>query len=174
MLTPLFIMGHNQSKAMKKWFLRIISLSLMALVLTGCGQTTKPAESLDNPQAAFPSGQPAEATAPKAENKLCDWVDASDVIIKVNFADGVAKDTSNEAGFYYSSVKSNMRVARSGCDYRTGFSYDELKNLGAVEVGVRGYTDSRRRQIVGEPISVVLGADGVPNIGSRIEVTITD
>ncbi len=159
---------------MKKWFLRIISLSFMALILTGCGQAAKQAESPDNPQAASPSGQQAETSAPKAGNKLCDWVDASDVIIKVSFAEGVARDTSYEAGFYYSGIKSNMRVARSGCDYRTGFSYDELKNLGAVEVGVRGYTDSRRRQIVGEPMSVVLGADGVPSIGSYIEVTVTD
>lgn len=106
--------------------------------------------------------------------EYCDKINASDIIIKVNFAEGVVKDTSYETGFYYSPIISNMKLARSGCDYKVGFSYEEMKSKGAVEVGVRGYNDSKRRTIIGQPISVVFDAQGVPDIDPYIEVTITD
>lgn len=110
----------------------------------------------------------------KEENKLCDWVDKSDIIIKVNFAEGVEKDTSYETGFYFDSITSSMRLARKGCDYRTGFSFAEHKGAGLAEVGVRGYTDNKRRSILGEPISLSFDENGVPSIGNYIEVTITN
>jgi len=47
-----------------------------------------------------------------------------------------------------------------------------MKGKGQAQVGVRGYTDSVRRQILGEPINVNFDADGKPSIGSNIEVTI--
>jgi hypothetical protein len=109
-----------------------------------------------------------------AKEKLCGWIDQSDIIVKVNFADGVVKDTSYETGFYFSQVNSSMRLARAGCDYRTGFKFSEFKNKGAAEVGVRGYSDSRRRQLLGGAVPVVFDENGVPNIGKNIEVTITD
>lgn len=110
----------------------------------------------------------------KKENKLCDWIDESDVIIKLNFVPGVVKDTSYEAGFYFSPIYFNGRLARKDCDYRTGLNFEELKGKGAVQVGVRGYTDSRRRQLENEPISVVLDAEGKPDVGTYIEVMVTD
>jgi len=115
----------------------------------------------------------AEITVqPSQENKLCSWVDDSDIVIKLNFAEGVVKDTAYEAGFYYSTIGSDMRLARSACDYRTGFSYSEMKNKGAVQVGVRGFSDSTRRQLKDEPINVVFDENGKPSLPSPIEVQV--
>ncbi|KKP69397.1 hypothetical protein A2X44_04570 [candidate division CPR3 bacterium GWF2_35_18] len=110
----------------------------------------------------------------KEANSLCDWVDESDIIIKLTFADGVTKDTSYEAGFAFDSITRTARLARSACDYRTGFSYAELKNKGSVQVAVWGYSDSRRRQLKSEPVTVFLDSQGKPNIGSTIEVEVID
>jgi hypothetical protein len=106
--------------------------------------------------------------------EYCDKINASDIIIKVNFAEAVVKDTSYETGFYYSPIISNMKLARSGCDYKVGFSFAEMKDKGAVEVGVRGYNDNNRRTIIGQPISVVFDKNGEPDIDPYIEVTIID
>jgi len=115
-------------------------------------------------------------TATEASNydKQCGWVDKSDVIITVKFADGVTKDTAYEAGFFTDSITFNAHVARQLCNYRTGFSFTELKGKGAAQMGVRGYTDSVRRQIVGDPVSVTFDASGKPSLGTNIEVTIKD
>ncbi|KKR06463.1 MAG: hypothetical protein UT34_C0001G0504 [candidate division WS6 bacterium GW2011_GWF2_39_15] len=110
----------------------------------------------------------------KPVNKLCDWVDDSDIIIKINFAEGVEKENSYEAGFYFSPIISTMRVARKECDYRTGFSFTELKGKTAADVGVRNYSDNTRRKLIGEPIDVNFDSNGVPNIGTSIEVTIAN
>ena len=107
-------------------------------------------------------------------NPQCAWIEKADVIIKVNFAEGVEKDTSYETGFYLSPIMSNMRLARKDCDYQTGFTFEELKKIGEAEVGVRGYSDNKRRIIEGEPISVTIDTEGKPDIGNYIEVKITN
>ncbi len=171
---------------MKKSLILVIILSL---ALFGCTKKTSQTQVQDSPSTAAPTTQePTDSDGemylgqqPSSANndKLCGWIDESDIVIKVNFAEGVVKDTSYEVGFYFSPILSTMRLARSGCDYRTGFKYSEMKTtgaarVGAAEVGVRGYSDNIRRHIQGEPISLVLDDNGVPSIGSSIEVTITD
>ena len=79
--------------------------------------------------------------------KMCGWVDEADIKIKVNFADGVVKECAYETGFYYDPITSNMHVARKACDYRVGFTYNEVPANALVEVGVRGYSDNKRRTI---------------------------
>lgn len=114
----------------------------------------------------------ATATTESSDyKKLCDWVDKSEIIIKVNFANGVTKDTSYEAGFYFGN-NLNARLARKECNYRTGFSFSEMKGKGAAQMGVRGYTDNVRRALTGDPISVTFDANGKPSIGTYIEVTV--
>lgn len=116
----------------------------------------------------------AVATEASNYSKQCDWVDKSDIIITVKFADGVTKDTSYEAGFYFGANNLDAKLAREVCNYRTGFNYSELKGKGEAQMGVRGYSDNIRRQIVGDPINVSFDADGKPSIGSNIEVTISN
>jgi outer membrane murein-binding lipoprotein Lpp len=160
---------------MLKKSLSIFSVVFAAFFMAGCTKDTAPVQNQNiNTNSVSAQNENINTNTAKVENKLCDWIDESDIIIKINFAEGVVKDTSYEAGFYYSTIGSTMRLARSGCDYRTGFSYEELKNAGAVQVGVRGFTDSNRRQIAGEPIGLILDANGKPDVGSYIEVTITD
>jgi hypothetical protein len=168
---------------MKKLFL-CATLILSAVALSGCTSSTatntvadatntNAANSVSQANTAQPTGN-AVVGNQNATDAMCAWVDESDVIITLKFADGVVKDASYEAGFYLSTINLFARVARQQCGYRTGFSYDELKGKGAVQLGVRGYTDSMRRQLQGDPISVVIGADGHPDIGSDIEVTVLD
>ena len=150
---------------------------LFALLLSGCtsdsATNTTGAGNTTN-QAVATANENTNAGEASDRDKMCSWVDDSDVIITLNFADGVEKDGSYEAGFYLSEINLFARLARKECDYRTGFSYEELKGKGAVQMGVRGYTDSNRRQLANEPISVVIGADGHPDIGSAIEVMVLD
>ncbi len=108
------------------------------------------------------------------EDKLCGWVNESDIIIKLNFADGVIKDTSYETGFMLNSTTRTARLARSGCDYRTGFNFEEMINKGVVQVAVWGYTDSNRRQLANEPINITFDENGRPNVEGIIEVTVLD
>ena len=117
---------------------------------------------------------PDEPVKTNNPNPLCDWVDKSDIIIKVNIAEGVEKDTSYEAGFYYSNNYFNARVAREACEYRTGFMFSELKDKGVVQIGVSGYTDSRRRKLKDEPINVTFNSEGKPSVGNLIQVTVLD
>jgi hypothetical protein len=113
-----------------------------------------------------------------ANDKLCGWVDKSDVIIKVNIPDGIKKDTSYEAGFVYrtgaNSIEQRIaRLARSACDYRTGFARSELTKLTEARVGVWGYTDSVERQIKKQPM-IVNFLDGLPKEGNLISVEIVN
>jgi hypothetical protein len=157
----------------------IFTLALLIVALSGCSKKTveQPAEnaSLQTEETAI---QPEAGEmnlgqqTPGDNSKLCGWVDDSDIIIKLNFADGVEKDTSYETGFYFNSVTSSMRLARKDCDYRTGFKFSEFAGKGAVQVGVRGYSDSVRRQLANEPINVNFNKDGKPDIGNYIEVTV--
>jgi hypothetical protein len=122
-------------------------------------------------------GEPTTSAIPSETSnytKQCDWVDKSDIIITVKIADDVTKDTSYEAGFYFGENYLDAKLAREVCNYRTGFNYSELKGKGEAQIGVRGYADSLRRQIVGDPINVSFDADGKPSIGSNIEVTISN
>jgi len=161
----------QEIKIMKKTTLIIFILILVALLIIGFSLTKKSKTVVNNEPEIIKTITPI-APSPTPENKLCGWVDNSDIIIKLNFADGVIKDSSYETGFYYSSIGSDMRLARSACDYRTGFSYSEMKNKGAVQVGVRGYTDSNRRQLENEPINVIFDENGKPSLTSPIEVTV--
>lgn len=169
---------------MKKNVVSLLGVILVTFVMVGCTKTTDQTNtsSVNTTNTANTTVTNTASTAndvvanttTNTADPMCDWVEASDVIIHVKFADGVVKDGAYEAGFYTNAITSTMRVARSQCDYRTGFSYEELANKGVVELGVRGYTDSVRRAVAGEPISIIIDANGVPDIGSLIEATITN
>ena len=68
------------------------------------------------------SSETKNIEASAQEDKLCGWIDKSDIIIKVNVPEGITKDTSYEAGFYFSPTYFTARLARQACGYRTGFS----------------------------------------------------
>ncbi len=158
----------------------VVVLVISILGLSGCiKKNASPTTSTVNkptttniPTTEIYLGQQTDQVEKK--EKLCGWIDKSDIIIELSFADGVNKDTSYETGFYYSPIMSNMRLARNGCDYRTGFSFEEMKNKGAVEVGARGYTDNKRRKLDGEPHSVTFDENGKPNVPLPIRVKVMD
>lgn len=95
----------------------LVSTVLFALLLSGCtsggttnttnttgaGNTTSQAVAIAN------DNTNAEASD---RDKMCSWVDSSDVIMKLNFAEGVEKDGSYEAGFYVSEINLFARLAR--------------------------------------------------------------
>lgn len=162
---------------------------VIVLVIAGVlikGNSTKPTEIVqEKTNISSPADKPkptanttvylGQQTNPDDEkNKLCGWVDESDIIIKLNFAEGVNKDTSYETGFAFSTINRTARLARSGCDYRTGFKFSELKGKGVVQIAVWGYTDNKRRMLLNEPINVTFDAEGKPNVSLPIEVTVLD
>jgi hypothetical protein len=158
-------------------------LLITSFVFIGCQKNSQPVvdvqknniqNSADTQIAPIDNMNIGQTAEQNSFQEYCDKVNASDIIIKVNFAEGVVKDTSYETGFYYSPIISHMKLARNGCDYKVGFSYEEMKGKGVVEVGVRGYNDNNRRTIAGQPISVVFDKNGVPDIDPYIEVTITN
>ncbi len=110
----------------------------------------------------------------EAYDKLCAWVDKSDIIIELSFADGVVKDTSYEAGFALSSIERTARLAREGCNYRTGFKFSELADKGEVQVAVWGYNDNRKRQLLNEPINLTFDSEGKPSVVLPILITVLD
>lgn len=113
-----------------------------------------------------------EPVKEESPNKVCEWLNNPDIFIKVNIPEGIEKENTYEVGFYFNPAISNMRLARKECDYVTGFTFAELKGKKAADVGVRNYSDSVRRVLVGEPIDVTFDSNGVPSIGTNIEVTI--
>ena len=176
---------------MKKNIFLVLTAFLAIIMSSGCGRpdaarTQAPAgeraageaaaeSAIEAPDESGPYlGQTAADQAGRPGSGLCDWVDKSDIIVKVNFAPGVERDISYETGFFFSPIFSNRRLARSGCDYRTGFSFEEMKGKGPAEVGAIGYSDDRRRTVAGAPVAVVFDEAGVPDIGTTIEITITD
>jgi hypothetical protein len=163
----------------------IVLLSIIlssSLIFSGCGKSKAkhllpPASNLEK-ETKDPTptsvkiylGQNTDTAGQK--DKLCGWIDKSDMVIELSFADGVEKDSSYETGFYLSPIYSTMRLARAGCDYRVGFSFEEMKAKGPVEVGVRGYSDSVRRKLENEPIKVIFDAEGKPNVELPIKVKV--
>lgn len=115
-------------------------------------------------------GQQTDPVAQK--EKLCGSIDKSDIIIELSFAEGITLDSSYETGFYYTPIYSNMKLARRDCDYRVGFSFEEMKGKGAVELGVRGYTDNVRRQVEANPISITFDSEGKPNSSLPLKIKI--
>lgn len=156
----------------KKYLALAIAIGVIIIGSSVSKPKNKPVNQTNQPNQEMYLGQTAEQNK---NNKLCDWVDQSDIIIKVKFAnENIKKDTSYQTGFMFGPNYFNARLARNGCDYRTGFKYSELKGKGIAQIGVVGYSDNKVRTIVGAPININFDKDGKPDIGSYIEVTITD
>lgn len=117
-------------------------------------------------------------TSPPSADTVCGWIDESDVIIKLTFADGVVKDTSYEAGFAYRKSPNSVelvsaRLARSQCNYRTGFNASDFKDMIENQVVVSGYTDSVRRTLKNAPITYTI-TNSLPDSDRIIEVEVLD
>jgi hypothetical protein len=161
--------------AKKPMISTLLTILLSFFFFSSCSQNnnlvtknTLPSPVITNTAAPSPFPTPVSDYS-----KMCAWVDASDIIIQLKFADNVVnKDSSYEAGFAFSDIKSTTRLARQVCDYKTGFKYDEMKKAGVTQLIVRGYTDSNRRQLKGDPRTVIFNESGVPDVGSSITVEV--
>jgi hypothetical protein len=159
---------------MKKIYL--LAILITSTLLGGCDKKEIIITPTQSPSVA-PTTVIQETVAPtKEENKMCDWVDKSDVIIKLNFEEGIVKDTSYEAGFIYKKGPNMIelrlaRLARSQCDYRVGFNKSDFKDLKAATIGVWTYNGTNRQKIKNEPIMVDF-SDQMPDFGKNIEVEV--
>jgi hypothetical protein len=125
---------------------------VLAIVLAGCKNSTFKSSSLmnddnpnnsvstldtdqiDNTQTASEEKKPNNSS-----DKLCGWIDDSDVIIKLDLPEEYAYyndeniSQSYETGFMFKSsygdVASSRRLARKGCDYRVGFSKEDFADM---------------------------------------------
>lgn len=161
---------YNAGKDMKKFTYSFL-IAIAFFILSACGKTK-----IESPKVTQ-NISPTQGVSPlPTENKVCSWVDNSEVIVKINLAPGIVADTSYEAGFVYPGKNGlemrKARLARAACDYRVGFSKAELAIIGRGEVAAWGFTDSKRRTV--EKAVVVQFDQGTPDIGNNIEVTIVD
>ena len=156
---------------MKKYYLLIIVISL--ITLSACNS-----QSSSNITEIVPTNIPTPALSPivNETNKMCDWIDKSEVIVKLNFApEIVTKDTSYELGFVYSKPDKPQlelklaRVARSQCDYRVGFNKSDFNNIAHANLAAWTYNGTVRQTLKGDPILVNF-IDNLPNLGKQIEV----
>lgn len=121
--------------------------------------------------------EPVVKEEEKKEDKLCGWIDESDVIIQVKLPDDTKGPTSYIAGFLHSidgsaTARANLsRIARRQCDYRVGFTVDELKEITGAEVYVAGFDDDERKKLENEPVNVTF-TEGTPDGGSVIMVNV--
>ena len=119
------------------------------------------------------------ATPPATANPLCDWIDTSDVILQLSFAEGTVPDSSYSAGFSYDRGTSYGdhylgRLARKSCDYRVGFTLSETADIKAATVRVMG--NSYNEKVVLDPLSAtnILFDGGLPVAGKTVLVRVTD
>jgi len=150
----------------------ILGVSVYIVLSGNRGQKATETDNQSQQQDTIQNDTTGSASQQPAENKLCDWLDDYSIVIHLNFAEGVVKDTSYEAGFAYSSIASNRKLARGACDYRTAFKPSEMKNRGVTQVVVWGYTDNKQRQLAGDPITVIFDENGNPDVALPIEVTV--
>ena len=120
-------------------------------------------------------------TVSKTKNKLCDWIDKSDIIIKLNLPEkyGYYKDDkkspSYETGLMFKSsygdIASSRRLARKACDYRVGFSKKDFKNINYnpnYPFVIISHRDSSTDFTYDkEPIKLTLNKDNLPNEGKE-------
>jgi hypothetical protein len=153
---------------MKKIILLVLSLGL----LSAC---QKQPIVVANPTVA-PS--PTSVAVVPTANPMCDWIDKSDVIIKVKIPEGMTPDTSYETGFVYSkpdkpSLELKLaRVARSQCEYRVGFNKSDFKNIANATIAVWTYTGTVRQKISGDPIKVDF-VNNLPSFGKNLDIELS-
>lgn len=156
---------------MKTFYVLIVLVSL--ITLSACG--SQPISKIPLPVA---TNMPTNQTSPSVSeaNKMCDWIDKSEMVVKLNFApDIVVKDTSYELGFVYSKPDKPQlelklaRIARSQCDYRVGFNKSDFINIAHANLAAWTYNGTIRQKLKGDPISVDF-VDNLPNLGKLIEV----
>jgi len=143
---------------------KLIFVLFVGLIFGGCTQKDQ----------VITSSPTTVLTPTVVENKVCDWIDKSDIIVRVNVPVDIIGENSYEVGFYFSPIFSSMRIARKECSYRTGFNYSEFKGKGEANVGVRRYSDSTRLKIKEEPLSLSFDSEGKPSIGNIIEVNLAN
>ncbi|MFA6602571.1 MAG: hypothetical protein WCT01_02085 [Candidatus Shapirobacteria bacterium] len=149
---------------------------LAGLILGGCG-TEKTI--VDN-KVANPTNKPTtviETVVPSVrENKMCSWIDSSEVILKLKFEEGVVKDTSYETGFIYKKGPNMVemklaRLARDQCDYRVGYNKSDFEGIKGATIGVWTFNGTIQQKIKGAPITVQF-IDGMPDFGKNLEVEV--
>ncbi len=126
-------------------------------------------------------------TINKKSNKLCDWIDKSDIVIKLKLPEkyGYYKDNtkspSYETGLMFKSsygdIASSRRLARKACDYRVGFSKKDFENINYnpnYPFIIISYKNSSTDFTYNEePIKITLNKDGLPNEGKEFILNVS-
>lgn len=114
---------------------KLTSLILISVfLLAGCKSAPNNTEQASTENNAQNKEINTKEEAPTEKtNKMCDWVDESDVIIQLILPEEYANAISYEAGFLFESSYGDnarlMRLARKNCDYRVGFSKEDFLNI---------------------------------------------
>jgi hypothetical protein len=119
----------------------------------------------------------------KGPEKLCGWIDKSDVIITLDLPEEYAHFNnrtifpSYETGFMFRDARGeiarSVKLARKQCGYRVGFSKAELNEIHGKFFPVIYKGSSQFLTYEGEPEFISLQADGLPQQGKEIILKVT-
>lgn len=174
---------------MKKIFLTFCTI-LLIIIFSGCSKApeenkidkididaqTKTQEeaiaSLTNP-----NEESLDSTADNNEdNSGCDWIDESDIIMRLDLPEEYRDRSSYTAGFAhldnYGSIYRTGRSARSNCDYRVGFNKNDFTNHKGIhipyaEAGLGFYFIYED-----QPLQMIL-KDGLPDYDGELVLKVT-
>jgi len=155
---------------------------LLAFIITGCNKgTTNSTSVIDND-----NNKQAINKETSSNNKICSWIDDSDVVIKLDLPEEYAH--YNDANIYpsyevglmfrssYGDIASSRRLARKGCDYRVGFSKEDFADINSnpnYPLVILALKDSSTDfSYDSEPIKLTF-KDGLPEQGNEFVLKIT-
>ena len=168
---------------MKK--ITIIAFSFV-FILIGCKNSSVDVTSLSDNDSINKNTVASEENVPVKEgDKICNWIDDSDIVIKLDLPEEYAHYDdatifpSYEVGFMFKSshgeIASSRRLARKNCDYRVGFSKDDFTNINSnpnYPLIIYAQKDSSTDfSYDSEPIKITL-KDGLPEQGDEFVVKI--
>lgn len=173
---------------------KLTSLILLSVfVLAGCKSAPSNIEQT-NTETNNQNQEPTttEETTTKKSNKMCDWIDDSDLIIQLDLPEEFAlyektnSSPSYNTGFLFRSSYGDqarlMRLARKGCDYRVGFSKEDFRELNmapnsnltiAAESGSQEHFSYENWPIEMNFDGEGMPTDGIPEEGKTIVIKVT-
>ena len=150
---------------------------------TPADQTTVKEESEQNQNQNQTQKQVQNSQPAKRPNKMCDNINKSDVIITLDLPEKYAHYNdrtifpSYEVGFMFKSahgdIAESVKKARKQCEYKVGFSKQELNNLHGRFFPIIRKDAKTFLTYQGDPMMISLQENGLPEQGKVITLKIT-
>jgi len=164
----------------------IITIILLGLMFWGKGaEKTTDVNQVPVGQVAVKeeSKQSQNAHQTKRPNKMCAGIEASDLVITLDLPEKYAHYNdrtifpSYEVGFMFKSahgdIAENVKKARKQCEYKVGFSKQELNNIHGRFFPIIRKGSKTFLTYENDPMMISLQDNGLPEQGKTITLKIT-